>query len=274
MMTNPLRNRRLNGQSQPHLYESVKAEVRQRITSGVYLPGAKIPSERELISEFRVSAITVRRAIRDLTGDELLFSRQGLGVFVTDSRHVIRALTSDIMTTLEDDMRRAGVVPGLKVLSLELTREPTMADRLGLPSDSRLYRLQKIILGDGHPVVLDTAFLSRALGDALRPEITEERFLFPLLVTHGLSIDHVRFRVTGDTVTAGDAAALGLTRDFPTLVLDYTVLGSNAVPILTGRAVSRADRLGYQFDVHPGLQRADLRAQPAPNSDAPGLKRR
>ena len=271
-MTNRLRNRRLNGQQgQPHLYESVKAELRQRITSGVYLPGAKIPSERELVSEFRVSAITVRRAIRDLTGDELLFSRQGLGVFVTDSRHVIRSLTSDIMTTLEDDMRRAGVEPGLKVLSLELTREPTMAERLGLPSDSRIYRLQKVILGDGHPVVLDTAFLSRALGDALRPQITEDRFLFPLLVTYGLSIDHVRFRVTGDTVTALDAAALGLTRDFPTLVLDYTVLGSNAVPIITGRAVSRADRLGYQFDLHPGLQRVDLRAQSPPNSAVPDL---
>jgi DNA-binding GntR family transcriptional regulator len=134
-----------------------------------------------------------------------------------------------------------------------------MAYRLSLPSDTRVYRLHKVILGDGHPVVLDSAFLPRALGDALRPGITEDRFLFPLLVTHGLSIDHVRFRVTGDTVAADEADALKLTPGFPTLVLDYTVIGPDAVPILTGRAVSRADRLGYQFDVHPGLHRTDLR---------------
>jgi DNA-binding GntR family transcriptional regulator len=225
----------------------------------VYLPGARIPSERQLIEEFRVSAITVRRAIRDLTVEGLLVARQGLGVFVTDSRHVIRALTSDIMTTLDTDMRRVGVVPGLRVLSLELTRDRAMAYRLSLPSDTRVYRLHKVILGDGHPVVLDSAFLPRALGDALRPGITEDRFLFPLLVTHGLSIDHVRFRVTGDTVAADEADALKLTPGFPTLVLDYTVIGPDAVPILTGRAVSRADRLGYQFDVHPGLHRTDLR---------------
>jgi hypothetical protein len=95
----------------------------------------------------------------------------------------------------------------------------------------------------------------------MRPEIQEDRFLFPMLVTHGLSIDHVRFRVSGDSVSPADADTLKLPPDFPTLVLDYTVVGPDAMPIITGRAVSRADRLGYQFDVHPGLQRTDLRPQ-------------
>lgn len=243
------------------LYEAVKRELSRRITDGIYEPGARIPTERQLVEEFRVSAITVRRAVRDLASDGLLVARQGLGVFVTDRRHVIRSLTSDIMTTLDDDMRRVGVEPSLRVLSLEITRQREMASRLGLPGDARLYRLHKVILGDGHPVVLDTAFLPRALGDALRPDITENRFLFPLLVTHGLSIDYVRFRVTVDTVSAADAEELKLAAGVPTLVLNYTVMGAEALPIITGRAVSRADRLGYEFDVHPGLHRTDLRPQ-------------
>jgi DNA-binding GntR family transcriptional regulator len=247
------------------LYEAVKREISRRITSAVYGPGDRVPSERQLIEEFRVSAITIRRAIRDLAADGLLVARQGLGVFVTDRRHVIRSLTSDIMTTLDDDMRRVGIVPTLRGLSLDLIHDRVMARRLGLPGDTRLYRLHKVILGDGNPVVLDTAFLPRPLGDALRPAITEERFLFPLLVTHGLSISHVRFRLTVDTVSATDAEQLKLAADVPTLVLNYTVIGPEAVPIITGRAVSRADRLGYEFDVHPGLQRTDLRPQPPPD---------
>jgi GntR family transcriptional regulator len=237
-----------------------------RITDGVYLPGTKIPSERELVSEFRVSPITVRRAIRDLTVDGLLIARQGLGVFVTDNRHVIRALTADIMTTLEDDMRRVGVVPGLKVVSLTMVKDPIMAARLHQSVDSPLYRLQKVILGDGSPVVVDSAYLPRALGDALRPELSEDRYLFPLFITHGISVDHIRFRVSGDTVSREDGDLLGLAPNFPALVLDYTVIAPDTTAILAGRAVSRADRLGYQFDVHPGLHRTDLRPRSAPDA--------
>ena len=83
--------------------------------------------------------------------------------------------------------------------------------------------------------------------------------------THGLSIDYVRFRVTVDTVSVADAEELKLGAGELTLVLHYTVMGPDAVPIITGRAVSRADRLGYEFDVHPGLHRTDLRPQPAPD---------
>lgn len=260
MATSPQRRRaHFPGKAPGHLYENLKAELSKRITDGVYLPGAKIPSERALVDEFRVSAITVRRAVRDLTVDGLLVSRQGLGVFVTDNRHVIRSLTADIMTTLEDDMRRVGVVPGLKVLSLSLVKDPVMAARLHRAPDSPLYCLRKLILGDGRPVVVDSAYLPRELGDALQPELSEERFLFPLLVTHGISVDHVRFRVSGDSVSAEDAQSLGLAPNFPTLVLDYTVIAPDTTAVLAGQAVSRADRLGYQFDVHPSLHRTDLR---------------
>ena len=247
-------------QNPGHLYETVKLELTRRITEGIYQPGAKIPSERELIAEFRVSAITVRRAIRDLTVDGLLLARQGLGVFVTDNRQVVRALTTDIMTTLEDDMKRIGVVPSIKILSLAVVIERTMAGRLGLPVDSLLYRLEKVILGDGSPVVVDRAYLPRELGDTLRPELEHEHFIFPLLVTHRISVDHARFRVTGDTVSAQDAELLELAPNYPTLVLDYTVVAPDGKPVLTGQAISRADRLGYQFDVHPGLHRTDLRS--------------
>jgi DNA-binding GntR family transcriptional regulator len=249
------------GRRPGHLYENVKAELRRRIAGGVYAPGARIPSERQLTEQFAVSAITIRRAIRDLALDGVLLARQGLGVFVADNRPVTRALTTDIMTTLEDDMRRAGISLGLKVLSLGPVADSAMAARLQLPAGSQVYRLRKVILGDDSPVVVDTAFLPLDLARALHPDITEERFLFPLLVTHQVAVDHVRFRVTGDTASPENALTLALPPNFSTLVLDYTVVGPDAIPVLTGQAVSRADRLGYEFDVHPGLHRTDLRSQ-------------
>jgi DNA-binding FadR family transcriptional regulator len=45
------------------LYEGLKRELSRRITTGIYETGARIPTERQLVEDFRVSASTVRRAI-------------------------------------------------------------------------------------------------------------------------------------------------------------------------------------------------------------------
>src|SRR5262245_1935181 len=85
------------------LYQKVAAEIRRRIRAGVYQPGARIATESELVREFRVSAITVRRAIHDLSVEGLLTSRQGLGIFVTDPRRIVRSLGARVNTSLAEE---------------------------------------------------------------------------------------------------------------------------------------------------------------------------
>ncbi|RWG74871.1 MAG: GntR family transcriptional regulator, partial [Mesorhizobium sp.] len=53
-------------QSAPSLHEAVREELLERIKGGTYQPGALIPSTVMLSEEFGVSAITVKRALRDL----------------------------------------------------------------------------------------------------------------------------------------------------------------------------------------------------------------
>ena len=77
------------------LYAQVAEELRRRIVQGVYGPGSRIPSEADLVREFQVSAITVRRTVRDLQFEGLLVGRQGLGVFVSDKRRIRRSLSAE-----------------------------------------------------------------------------------------------------------------------------------------------------------------------------------
>lgn len=64
------------------LYEHVKTELLRDIRSGLFAVGCRIPSEARLIERFKVSRITVRRAIRELIQDGYLEAYQGKGVFV------------------------------------------------------------------------------------------------------------------------------------------------------------------------------------------------
>lgn len=68
------------------MYRRVTDDIVMRIDSGIWPPGSKLPSERELCTEYAVSQITVRRALRDLAHDGRVYSRHGLVWFVSPTQ--------------------------------------------------------------------------------------------------------------------------------------------------------------------------------------------
>jgi GntR family transcriptional repressor for pyruvate dehydrogenase complex len=56
--------------------------LEQRINQGEFPPGARLPSERELCSEFGVSRVVVREAIARLKSDGYVETRQGAGALI------------------------------------------------------------------------------------------------------------------------------------------------------------------------------------------------
>jgi len=67
------------------LYEQIVAGVKREVAAGRLAPGAALPSVRALAAELLVSLITVKRAYDELERDGILYSRQGLGTFVSDN---------------------------------------------------------------------------------------------------------------------------------------------------------------------------------------------
>lgn len=61
-------------------------QLKQSILLGHFEPGDRLPSERELASEFQVSRVAVREALRALENSGFIITRQGItgGAFITD----------------------------------------------------------------------------------------------------------------------------------------------------------------------------------------------
>ncbi len=66
------------------LYEQIVEAFKREISEGRLPPGSAVPSFRGLAEELLVGVITVKRAYEELVRDGILYSRQGLGTFVTD----------------------------------------------------------------------------------------------------------------------------------------------------------------------------------------------
>src|SRR5205807_6872194 len=79
--------------------------------------GAAIPSERQLSADLGVSRLTVRAALGDLAREGYLIRRRGSGTYVQQPK-IAQELT---MTSFSEDMRRRGMVPGSRTLSMTST---------------------------------------------------------------------------------------------------------------------------------------------------------
>lgn len=65
------------------LYQRIVDDVLARVRSGEWHPGDRLPSERALCDLYKVSQITVRRALRELAHAGHVYSHHGLGWFVS-----------------------------------------------------------------------------------------------------------------------------------------------------------------------------------------------
>ncbi len=64
------------------VWKQVAEELRRRITSGTYAPGAPIPSETALVQEFGIARGTARKVVAALREEGLIYTVPQLGSFV------------------------------------------------------------------------------------------------------------------------------------------------------------------------------------------------
>ena len=67
------------------IYEQIKEQVIMLINTGVFKPGDKLPSIRNLSNELNINVNTIKRAFSELEHDGITFSAQGRGVFVSEN---------------------------------------------------------------------------------------------------------------------------------------------------------------------------------------------
>src|SRR3954465_1336658 len=127
--------------------EQIRQQVIQLIQQlGV---GEAIPSERKLSTDLGVSRLTLRAALDELVREGYLVRRHGSGTFVGEPK-IAQQLT---LTSFSEDMRRRGMVPDSRTVSLENVHAgPRVARALSISPDAHVFRIRRLRLADGAPI--------------------------------------------------------------------------------------------------------------------------
>ena len=78
------------------IYAQLVGQIKVGIVSGIFPPGERLPSVRDLATEAGVTPNTMQRAMTELERDGLVFSQRTAGRFVTEDKAMIERVKLDL----------------------------------------------------------------------------------------------------------------------------------------------------------------------------------
>ncbi len=150
----------------PHnLTQEIAQRLAAEIRAGKLAPGARLPTEHEMVQAMGVSRTVVREAVAALRADGLVITRQGAGAFVaTDAARRPFRLAPDNVLTVQEVLDVMELRTSMEVEAAGLAAErgaPVAKQRIG----KALAALERVIARGEIAVDEDFAF-HRAIADA------------------------------------------------------------------------------------------------------------
>lgn len=231
-------------------YYILKKEIVKKIDNDELLDDQMIPSERDLIKEFAVSRITVRRAVDELVKEGYLYKIQGKGTYVKgDSKK--QDLFS--ITSCTQDIINLGMKPSRKVLQCKAINSiPKRARQMELDKSDKLIVVDRVYYADQEPINRTVTYLPEKYFPGLETHDFHNESLYEVLENHyGLKI--TRATRTIEAVIAEDEIAnlLDVEEGVPLLLFrgtTYGIIGNKEVPVETFKTSYRTDK--YKFYIN------------------------
>ncbi|MBC3804078.1 GntR family transcriptional regulator [Acetobacterium fimetarium] len=81
------------------IYKQLVEQIELRIVSGIYSPGDKLASVRDLASDAGVNPNTMQKALAELERENLVFAQRTSGRYITEDKKVIEEVKKALALT-------------------------------------------------------------------------------------------------------------------------------------------------------------------------------
>ena len=232
------------------LYVQLSETLRADIHARRLQPQQQLPSERELCARFRVSRMTVRQALIDLTREGLIYSRVGKGTFVSEPKIDQQLKT---LTGFSQDMSARGSRTASRVLEAKLIPAPDeIAQILRVPVGAETVVLARVRFADSVPLAIETVHLPHKYCPALLRHDFSKESLYDVL-EHQYNYHLVRAEQTIEAALASprDAALLQLVPPVAVLMMERLTFTDQDILIEYVQSTYRGDRYKFRSALAP-----------------------
>jgi GntR family transcriptional regulator len=226
------------------LYVQVYDQLCQLLEQEDLQAGDLFPGELDLVKQFGVSRITVRRAISELVRERRLVRYAGRGTFVAQPK-IERELVD--VASFSARMHAVGLHAGARVLEVKtLPATPRLSNELDVPLKAPILALLRLRSTNDEPIALETSFLSLDRCPNLDKADLNNRSLYQVLESE-YNLRPVQSHKTLEITTASltEAQHLQVTQGAPLFLLRATVYGVDG-PFEYNKNLLRGDRFRFK----------------------------
>ncbi|MBN9460709.1 MAG: histidine utilization repressor [Burkholderiales bacterium] len=223
-------------QDAPPLYERVKQYIVDRIMSGEWPQGHRVPTEQELVGMLGISRMTVHRALRELMNEGMVRRRPGAGTFVHNERPRLDLVQ---VRDIAEEIALRGHAHASEVHLLRREKADHVAsEALGIPLRAPFFHSLIVHLENQWPVQLEERYVNPAAAPAYLEQDFTRSTTYAYLMTTG-PLDRVEHVVEAIRPSPRTCELLKISPEEPCLVLHRRTWSR-------GQVVSRA------WLTHPG----------------------
>ena len=157
------------------LHQRIRDDIEQRIRSGAWPPGHRIPPEHALMAEYGCSRMTVNKALGALVAQRLVVRRKRSGSHVRAPDPQIESVALQIADIAVEVSQRGRPYRFELLARRRRAAHPALAPEQDLRADDgRVLELRGLHLANGRPFALETRLLNpQLLPDALTRDFAD-----------------------------------------------------------------------------------------------------
>lgn len=224
------------------IHHQISQRLEKAILSGEIPVGSRLENEVSLGTRLSLSRPTIRKAIQTLVDNGLLVRRRGVGTQVVHGQ-LNRSME---LTSLYEDLVRAGKKPRTTVLSLEIVRaEKPVARQLSISTGSEVLKIERLRFSNNTPVALMTNYLLIQFRKVSKKEL-QNQGLYQWLRSQGVSVRVAQQKIGARKATKQEANLLEVDNGFPLLTMDRTAFDDGGMAIEYGQHCYRPDLYSFE----------------------------
>lgn len=146
----------LNPESPIPLYHQLATILTEKIRTGTYLPGDRIPSENHLAATYGIGRPTVRQAMEILIRKRLLIRKRGSGTYVQPPKKEVDLLS---LAGTMSSFHKKGLLTTIKILKRTSLKKIENNDKENPFAGKKAFFFERLTSVEGTPVLIEDLYL-------------------------------------------------------------------------------------------------------------------
>ncbi len=224
----------------PPIYDQIKRLLLEKIESGEYPVGSKLPSERKLSEQYKVSRMTARNALTALVNEGWAHRIQGRGTYVAKPK-IKRDLLR--LTGFSQMLKEKGIEPSNRTLGTEvLEADKIISEKFNISIGEKVYRITRLRCGDQQNFALEYSYLPiKLFPDILKFDFEKDSLYRTIEEEYGFRLKFAKQWVRLAKANEYEAKVLQIKPEDPILILESITYDENDIAVEMTYSLTRGD---------------------------------